>query len=104
MRNLINKKILTLTGVVALLVWSQSAFADAPPPIADSTETANEVVPGDAEAATEEAAAEEPRQFTSDGTRVVVANGEISMVPPLGWEVFTGHPSLTLLMRVPREK
>lgn len=41
--------------------------------------------------------------FLSDGTRVTVRDGDFSIVPPLGWEVFTNLESLTLLMQVPHQ-
>jgi hypothetical protein len=39
----------------------------------------------------------------SNGERIELKEGDISIVPPLGWEVFTNHPSLTLLMQVPHD-
>jgi hypothetical protein len=40
---------------------------------------------------------------TGDGTRVVVKEGDFSLVPPKGWEVFTRLDNLTLLMQVPKQ-
>jgi hypothetical protein len=39
----------------------------------------------------------------SNGERIQVKEGDFSITPPNGWEVFTNHPSLTLLMQVPHE-
>ena len=37
----------------------------------------------------------------ADGSRITLRDGEFSIQPPPGWEVYTDHPSLTLLMQVP---
>ena len=39
--------------------------------------------------------------FVAKGERVPVKDGDFSIKPPTGWEVYTHHPSLTLLMQVP---
>lgn len=39
----------------------------------------------------------------ANGERLELKEGDISLVPPSGWEVFTNHPSLTLLMQVPHD-
>lgn len=41
--------------------------------------------------------------FISDGQRITLSDKDITLVPPKGWEVFTTHPSLTLLMQVPHQ-
>lgn len=41
--------------------------------------------------------------FSGDGQRISVRDGDFSLVPPKGWEVFTHLPTLTLLMQVPHE-
>jgi len=37
----------------------------------------------------------------SDGSRISLRKGDFTIKPPLGWEVYTHHPQLTLLMQVP---
>lgn len=39
--------------------------------------------------------------FVADGSRVSVRNGDFTVQPPRGWEVYTHLPSLTLLMQIP---
>ena len=39
----------------------------------------------------------------SNGERISLKGGDFTIAPPRGWEVFTNHPSLTLLMQVPHE-
>ena len=40
--------------------------------------------------------------FIADGTkRIPLKGGDFSITPPAKWEVYTHHPSLTLLMQVP---
>lgn len=41
--------------------------------------------------------------FISDGQRISVKEGGLSIKPPLGWEVFSKLDSLTLLMQVPHQ-
>ncbi len=41
--------------------------------------------------------------FISNGDRIPLKGGDFSIAPPNGWEVFTNHPSLTLLMQIPHE-
>lgn len=38
--------------------------------------------------------------FISTGERLELKDGDFSIVPPVKWEVFKNHPSLTLLMQV----
>lgn len=40
----------------------------------------------------------------ADGSRVTVDDKGISMVPPVGWEVYRSMPNITLFMQVPKDK
>lgn len=42
--------------------------------------------------------------FIADGSRVTVRDGDFSLKPPKGWEVFTKLDSLTLLMQIPKQQ
>src|SRR5690606_29572556 len=70
--------------------------------------------PGEAEAAqteasaatTESAAPAEAKKASYDfiaepNKRVTVRDGDFSLQPPVGWEVYVNLPSLSLLMQVP---
>lgn len=41
--------------------------------------------------------------FLADGSRIVVREGDFSIKPPQGWEVFSKRDNLTLLMQVPHQ-
>lgn len=41
--------------------------------------------------------------FVAEGSRVTVKEGDFSLAPPRGWEVYAHNPSLTLLMQVPHQ-
>lgn len=42
--------------------------------------------------------------FISTGKKLELKEGDFSIIPPDGWEVFKSHPSLTLLMQVPHNE
>lgn len=42
--------------------------------------------------------------FIADGKRLDIKEKGFSIEPPAGWEVFTTHPGLTLLMQTPHDK
>jgi hypothetical protein len=98
---IVTKSLLTATAALALLAPAGRGLA--------ADEAVGEAL---AEATTEAAAqsaapeAEAPKpaaDMVSDGNRVTVKEGDFSIVPPRGWEVYTHLPSLTLLMQVPHQ-
>ncbi len=82
------------TAAAAAAPEAAPAEGGTPPPVAGA---------GDAPAAA-------PVEFNPDvpdsvgsGERLVIREGEFSMNGPSGWNVFTKHPSLTLLMQAPKD-
>jgi hypothetical protein len=75
-----------LLSLAALILLSSAAFAE------DEAQTP---APGPS--------AGNSYDLISTGERLSLKGGDFTIVPPNGWEVFTNHPSLTLLMQVPHE-
>jgi hypothetical protein len=104
-RLFIRNKILCAGMLIGTI--SNVAFASAPPKIAPAEEapvSAVEVVKNSEAPVAATQAPELPVHFVSDGTRVSLENGAFSLIPPPKWDVYTGHPSITLLLQVPLEK
>ena len=40
----------------------------------------------------------------SDGSRIFVKNKGFSIIPPLGWEIHTDYPNMSLLLQIPYKK
>ncbi len=49
----------------------------------------------------EEASIRPPDTILADGSPIIVADKEISITPPVGWEVMTRVPNMTLVMQPP---
>jgi hypothetical protein len=100
-------RIWTLTGLLLLLATPAAADeavgggADAPEAAAAGSAEATDAKPEEGAGGQTAAAAGQPFDFMSDGSRIVVEGRGFSIRPPKGWEVHTKHPTLSLLLQIP---